>query len=126
MSVHSLKEFLVAASSDPVVGREFVASVGDKSGDEAVKAVAAYAAGQGYDVTAADAEAVRVRFAANADGALDNSQLEAVAGGFSDTFFSDVGRALDGAANHASSATQHTSTAVNIVAREVTAFFSKW
>lgn len=83
MSVQSMHEFLGAAAADPVVARGLGMAIGGKSGPEAVDAVAAYAAGRGYDVTTADAEAVRAQFAAaiQSEGSLSDTDLGGVAGG---------------------------------------------
>ena len=64
MSVQSMHEFLGAAAADPVVARGLGMAVGRKSGPDAVEAVAAYAAGRGYDVTNVDDENVRAQSAA--------------------------------------------------------------
>src|SRR5690554_7925898 len=83
MSVQSMHEFLGAAAADPVIAHGLGMAVGGKSGPEAVEAVAAYAAGRGYDVTTADAETVRAQFATaiQSEGSLSDADLGGVAGG---------------------------------------------
>ena len=97
MSIQSLKDFLVAIGSDPAGRSELVAAIGKKTGDDAVEALVACATGRGYDVTVAEAEAVRAHFAAaNDDGVLGDHDLEGVAGGLSlNGFFAEMGKALD-------------------------------
>jgi len=83
MSMQSMHDFLGAVVADPAVASGLGAALGEKSGTEAVEAVAAYAASRGYDVTPADAETVRAQFAAplEADGTLSDDDLSSVAGG---------------------------------------------
>lgn len=83
MSSIEFDRFLAQACETPETVTAFVQAVGDKQGDEAIQAVAAFAQAQGYDVSIDTAANARqsVLAALNADRALGDDELDSVNGG---------------------------------------------
>ena len=83
MSKQAMKEVLERAMSDEAFARGLVEAVGTKEGTAAIEAVAAYGAGNSYDVTTEDALAMQWALLGSEleDSDLDDTDLENVAGG---------------------------------------------
>lgn len=83
MSTTDFARFMAKTGSDPEATKAFVLAIGDRQGDEAVRAVATFAQAQGFAVTAEDAakarESVLAANATNRD--LSDHELGGVDGG---------------------------------------------
>ena len=83
MSTQATTSFLEALGSDGTLANELWRRMAEREGDGALEAFVEFAGDRGFEVTADDAAAVRdaVRLEARAEGELDDSQLDEVAGG---------------------------------------------
>ena len=84
MTMESTIEMLEKANADEAFAEALTGAVGDKEGEDAIEAVVAFAAANGFDVTAGDARDVQKQFsevAEAADGDPDETELDAVSGG---------------------------------------------
>lgn len=83
MSIQSSHDFLTTAGQTPALAEGLVKAVGEKQGEPAIAAVAAYAQGHGYDVTVEDAWTAHQGFkrALEQNGELSDEDLAEVSGG---------------------------------------------
>lgn len=132
MSEQAMLSFVEAAANDAEIAAGMVAAVGDKEGLAASEAVAAYATSKGYDVSAADADKVRVKLAdaLDDDGNLSDESLEDVAGGaVAGLAVGAVATILAGNPTVQNAVTQGLNAAAGGVVtagKAVVSFFKKW
>lgn len=83
MSDIEFGRFVAAAGKDPEAARALVLAVGDKQGEDAIEAVAAFARARGFAVTAEDAAKARRSAIAACETSRDlmDDELDGVEGG---------------------------------------------
>jgi hypothetical protein len=81
MTIKAMTDFAAAAKADSEMTRGLLAALGDKQGDAAAEAFAAYAQTRGFAVTREDAQALQ-HASRQGEGALSDDQLDEIAGGF--------------------------------------------
>lgn len=128
MSDQEFGRFLARTAKEPELAKAFVLSVGDRQGEEAVQAVAAFAQAQGYEVSAADAAKARQALigADSESRDLDDDELDGVDGGI--VIETAIGVGLIGAALVGTGAlgVGATAIAVGSLVPGVSDWFKQW
>jgi hypothetical protein len=81
MTKQALADFANTLGCNTQMARGLAAAIGDRQGDEAAEAAAAYARERGFVVTPEDVAALQAT-AGDEAGSLSDDQLDTVAGGY--------------------------------------------